>query len=130
MMTTSTMSAAAANDADLVAETLAGNREAFDQIVTRYQFLVCSLAYSATGSLEQVLAFVEGTLEKTNPGRAFTLGVLAALPLYATSAAAASVGATAAKGSATAGILAAQDRICESAVTVSIAVPPVCSTSC
>ncbi|HOX58639.1 MAG TPA: sigma-70 family RNA polymerase sigma factor [Candidatus Paceibacterota bacterium] len=236
MMTTSTMSAAASNDADLVADTLAGNREAFGQIVARYQSLICSLAYSATGSLgqsedlaqetfitawkrlrllreppklrawlcgiarnrindslrregrqpladsepldaahdapapeplppeqtisheeetilwrsleripplyreplvlfyrqhqsiervaealelsedavkqrlsrgrkllhEQVLAFVEGTLEKTNPGRAFTLGVLAALPLYATSAAAATVGATAAKGSATA----------------------------
>ena len=233
MMTTSTMSAAVSNDADLVAETLAGDREAFGQIVARYQSLICSLAYSATGSLgqsedlaqetfitawkrlrllreppklrawlcgiarnrindslrregrqplagsvpletapdapapepsppeqtisheeeailwraleripplyreplvlfyrqhqsvehvaealelsedavkqrlsrgrkllhEQVLAFVEGTLEKTNPGRAFTVGVLAALPLYATSAAAATVGATAAKGS-------------------------------
>ena len=29
---------------------------------------------------EQVLAFVEGALEKTNPGQAFTLGVLATLP--------------------------------------------------
>jgi len=236
MMTTRTMAATAFNDAELVAETLAGDREAFGQIVGRYQSLICSLAYSATGSLgqsedlaqetfiiawkrlrllrepaklrawlcgiarnrindslrresrqplagsepldtvhetpapeplppdqaiskeeetilwraleripqlyreplvlfyrehqsvervaedleisedavkqrlsrgrkllhEQVLSFVEGALEQTNPGRAFTLGVLAALPLYATSAAAATVGATAAKGSATA----------------------------
>ncbi|HUA65957.1 MAG TPA: sigma-70 family RNA polymerase sigma factor [Alphaproteobacteria bacterium] len=41
------------NDADLVAESLAGNREAFGQIVARYQTLVCSLAYSGTGSLNQ-----------------------------------------------------------------------------
>ncbi len=236
MIATETMAATAFNDAELVTETLAGNREAFSQIVVRYQSLICSLAYSATGSLgqsedlaqetfiiawrrlrllrepaklrgwlcgiarnrirntlrregreplaasepldtadsapacepsppdqaisreeeailwralehipqlyrdplvlfyrehhsvervaedleltedavkqrlsrgrkllhEQVLAFVEGTLAKTNPGRAFTVGVLAALPLYATSAAAATVGATAAKGSASA----------------------------
>ena len=236
MMTTSAMATTAFSDAELVTETLAGNREAFGQIVARYQSLVCSLAYSATGNLgqsedlsqetfitawkrlrllrepeklrawlcgiarnrindslrregrqplagsqpldvaseaaapeplppdqvitreeeailwrsleripqlyreplvlfyrehrsvervaedlelsedavkqrlsrgrkllqEQVLAFVEGALEKTNPGKAFTLGVLAALPLYATSATAATIGATAAKGSATA----------------------------
>ena len=29
---------------------------------------------------EQVLAFVEGALSRTNPGKTFTLGVLAALP--------------------------------------------------
>jgi RNA polymerase sigma factor (sigma-70 family) len=230
------MAATAFNDAELVAETLAGNREAFSQIVVRYQSLICSLAYSATGSLgqsedlaqetfitawkrlrllrepvklrawlcgiarnrindslrregreplagsdpldtvqeapasepsppdqaiskeeaailwraleripplyrdplvlfyrehqsvervakdlelsedavkqrlsrgrkllhEQVLSFVEGALEQTNPGKAFTVGVLAALPLYATSATAATVGATVVKGSATA----------------------------
>src|SRR6266487_1542828 len=49
---------------------------------------------------EQVLAFVEGALERTNPGKAFTLGVLAALPAFATSAKAATIGATAAKTSA------------------------------
>jgi RNA polymerase sigma factor (sigma-70 family) len=48
---------------------------------------------------EQVLAFVEGALEQTIPGKAFTLGVLASLPVMATSAKAAVVGATAAKGS-------------------------------
>jgi len=49
---------------------------------------------------EQVLAFVEGALEKTNPGRNFTLGVVAALPLLATTAKSATAGATAAKGGA------------------------------
>ena len=52
MMTTA-MSATARNDAELVNESLAGNRDAFGQIVARYQSLVCSLAYSATGSLSQ-----------------------------------------------------------------------------
>lgn len=51
---------------------------------------------------EQVLAFVEGALERTAPGRAFTLGVVAALPIFATSATAATMGATAAKGSSAA----------------------------
>lgn len=49
---------------------------------------------------EQVLAFVEGALERTNPGKAFTLGVLAALPVFPTSAQAAAIGATVAKTSA------------------------------
>jgi len=46
-----TMSAAIPQDAELVHESLTGNREAFGQIVGRYQSLVCSLAFSATGSL-------------------------------------------------------------------------------
>jgi len=233
MMTTQTMPATEYNDAELVTESLAGNRDAFGRIVAHHQSLICSLAYSATGSLtqsedlaqetfvtawkhlpelrepaklrawlcgiarnligktlrqdsrepvhaagpleeadespaqeplppdhmiskeeesilwrsleripetyreplvlfyrehqsvervadaleltqdavrqrlsrgrkllqEQVLAFVEGTLEQTSPGKAFTLGVLAALPVMTTSAKAAAVGATAAKGS-------------------------------
>ena len=233
MMTTS-MSATANNDAELVTACLAGDRDAFGQIVSRYQSLICSLAYSATGSLgasedlaqetfitawkhlrhlreqhklrawlcgiarnrinstlrregrepvraaeplddvhesvsteplphdqtiskeeqailwrsleripeiyreplvlfyrehqsietvaenldlsedavkqrlsrgrkllqEQVLAFVEGALERTNPGRAFTLSVLAALPLALTSTAKAATLAVAAKGGA------------------------------
>ena len=53
MTTTKTMSVGATNDAELVGATLSGNREAFGQIVSRYQSLVCSLAYSATGSLGQ-----------------------------------------------------------------------------
>ena len=51
---------------------------------------------------EEVLAFVEGALEKTNPGKFFTLSVLAALPALTISAKAATLGAAAAKGSATA----------------------------
>ncbi len=51
---------------------------------------------------EQVLAFVEGALERTSPGKAFTIGVLAALPAFTLSAKAAAVGVTAAKGGATA----------------------------
>ncbi len=53
MMTPKIMSATANNDAELVGGTLAGNRDAFGQIVSRYQSLICSLAYSATGSLGQ-----------------------------------------------------------------------------
>jgi RNA polymerase sigma factor (sigma-70 family) len=53
MMTTKLMPVAANNDAELVAGTLAGNRDAFSQIVSRYQSLVCSLTYSATGNLGQ-----------------------------------------------------------------------------
>jgi RNA polymerase sigma factor (sigma-70 family) len=236
MMTIRAMSTATLNDAELVGESLSGNRDAFGQIVSRYQSLVCSLAYSATGSLsqsedlaqetfvaawrqladlrepgklrawlcgiarnlinntlrrqvrepahaaeqleaapespsvepspteqaisreeeailwrsleripeiyreplvlfyrehqsieavaqnleltedavkqrlsrgrkllhEQVLAFVEGALARTNPGQAFTLGVLAALPVFVTSTKAATLGAAAAKGGATA----------------------------
>ena len=230
-MTGRMMSVAANNDAELVSASLSGNRDAFGQIVARYQSLVCSLAYIATGSLsqsedlaqetfvaawkqlaglrepeklrawlcgiarnlinnwlrrqgrepshraesleeiseshspeplpveqtisneeqailwrsleripeiyreplvlfyreyqsieavaqnleltedavkqrlsrgrkllhEEVLAFVEGALERTNPGKAFTLGVVAALPLLATTAKAATAGTAAAK---------------------------------
>jgi RNA polymerase sigma factor (sigma-70 family) len=53
MMTTKIMPVMANNDAELVSGTLAGNRDAFSQIVSRYQSLICSLAYSATGSLGQ-----------------------------------------------------------------------------
>ncbi len=49
-----------------------------------------------------MLAFVEGALERTNPGKVFTLGVLAALPALTISAKAATLGAAAAKGGATA----------------------------
>ncbi|NBV24504.1 MAG: sigma-70 family RNA polymerase sigma factor [Proteobacteria bacterium] len=51
---------------------------------------------------EEVAAFVEGALARTNPGKAFTLGVLAALPVsMATTAKAASVAVATAKGGAT-----------------------------
>jgi DNA-directed RNA polymerase specialized sigma24 family protein len=41
------------SDAELVAKSLAGDRDAFGAIVARYQVLVCSLAYSATGNVAQ-----------------------------------------------------------------------------
>src|SRR6267154_4522438 len=41
------------SDSELVIQSLAGNRDAFGWIVARYQSLLCSLAYSATGSLSQ-----------------------------------------------------------------------------
>jgi RNA polymerase sigma factor (sigma-70 family) len=41
------------DDASLVAASLAGDREAFGGIVARYQSLIASIAYSATGSLSQ-----------------------------------------------------------------------------
>jgi hypothetical protein len=53
MMNTRTMSATIQNDAELVTASLSGDRDAFGLIVSRYQSLVCSLAYSATGSLSQ-----------------------------------------------------------------------------
>lgn len=49
---------------------------------------------------DRTAKFIESTLRDTGPTKAFTLGVLAALPLMTTSAKAAVVGATAAKGSA------------------------------
>src|SRR6516164_2112571 len=41
------------SDSELVAQSLAGDRDAYGRIVTRYQTLICSIAYSATGSLSQ-----------------------------------------------------------------------------
>jgi RNA polymerase sigma factor (sigma-70 family) len=53
MMTTEAMHTAEFNDAELVAESLGGNREAFRRIVERYQTLISSLAYCATGNVSQ-----------------------------------------------------------------------------
>lgn len=44
---------AVSSDADLVAACLGGDRNAFGWIVERYQRLLCSLAYSATGSVSE-----------------------------------------------------------------------------
>ena len=53
---------------------------------------------------EQVALFVEGALRQSTPGRAFTLSVIAALPLMTASASAATIGTAAAKtGTAAAG---------------------------
>jgi RNA polymerase sigma factor (sigma-70 family) len=53
MMRSEVMPAAELSDADLVAESLEGNRDAFGQIVERYQTLIASLAYCATGDVSQ-----------------------------------------------------------------------------
>jgi len=53
MMTRTMIPQAAQPDSDLVSASLSGNRDAFGHIVSRYQCLICSLAYSATGSLSQ-----------------------------------------------------------------------------
>ncbi len=53
MMTTNMIVAVELADDELVAQSLDGNRDAFGRIVSRYQSLICSLAYSATGSLGQ-----------------------------------------------------------------------------
>lgn len=51
---------------------------------------------------EQVAQFVEGALRQTTPGRAFTLGVLAGLPLLSSTATAATIGTAVAKTGASA----------------------------
>jgi RNA polymerase sigma factor (sigma-70 family) len=51
MMTNRIMTAAQDTDAELVSRTLAGDRDAFSRIVSRYQILICSLAYSRIGHL-------------------------------------------------------------------------------
>lgn len=50
-MTTQTMPPETDTDAKLVEWSLTGDRDAFRQIVERYQALVCSITYNATGSL-------------------------------------------------------------------------------
>ena len=52
-MTPETMAASADSDAELVSRSLTVSRDAFGELVERYQSLVCSLAYSATGDLSQ-----------------------------------------------------------------------------
>jgi hypothetical protein len=53
MMTNTTSTDNTDHDAELVARSLTGNRDAFGLIVSRYQSLVCSIAYSATGCLSR-----------------------------------------------------------------------------
>src|SRR6266545_666602 len=61
---THTLQAATVNDAQLVAASLAGDRQAYGQIVERYQNLVCSIAYNATGSLVALLVLGWRQLKK------------------------------------------------------------------
>ncbi len=53
MIANRTMFSSAADDAELVVAVLCGDRDAFGHIVSRYQSLICSLAYTATGNLGQ-----------------------------------------------------------------------------
>ena len=53
MLSPRLLAPASLDDAALVTATLAGDRHAFGQIVARYQALICSLAYNATGSVRQ-----------------------------------------------------------------------------
>ena len=52
-MPNTTMSPSESSDAELVSRSVAGDREAFSRIVSRYQTLLCSLAYSRIGNLGQ-----------------------------------------------------------------------------
>jgi len=47
------MAAVEYTDAELVSRSRAGDRDAFSRIVTRYQVLICSLAYNRLGNLGQ-----------------------------------------------------------------------------
>src|SRR5678809_137728 len=53
MMTNSMATVEEQTDAELVSCSLAGDRDAFRLIVSRYQTLICSLAYSRIGNLGQ-----------------------------------------------------------------------------
>ncbi len=52
-MMNATMTPTALEDAPLIERSLAGDREAFGQLVERYQGLICALAYSACGDLSR-----------------------------------------------------------------------------
>src|SRR5438876_1308049 len=53
MMTNEITTAEEYSDTELVSRSLAGDRDAFSRIVSRYQTLICSLAYSRIGNLGQ-----------------------------------------------------------------------------
>src|SRR5262245_36180159 len=53
MTNDTTIIAGGLSDAELVSRSLAGDRDAFSRIVSRYQTLICSLAYSRIGNLGQ-----------------------------------------------------------------------------
>jgi RNA polymerase sigma factor (sigma-70 family) len=53
MMNYQAVTAEQYTDTELVARSLAGDRDAFSRIVARYQILICSLAYSRIGHLGQ-----------------------------------------------------------------------------
>jgi RNA polymerase sigma factor (sigma-70 family) len=53
MQTNTSMCGADSDDTELVGACLGGDRDAFAQIVARYQSLIASIAYSATGNIAQ-----------------------------------------------------------------------------
>src|SRR6476646_2858949 len=53
MIMNTTMTPGEQSDTELVSHSLAGDRDAFSRIVSRYQTLICSLAYSRIGNLGQ-----------------------------------------------------------------------------
>src|SRR6516162_3325024 len=53
MIINRTMTVEEQSDTELVSRCLAGDRDAFSRIVSRYQTLICSLAYSRIGNLGQ-----------------------------------------------------------------------------
>jgi RNA polymerase sigma factor (sigma-70 family) len=73
-------------------EAVAGNLELSEEAVRQ------RLSRGRKLLSEQVTAFVEGALERTNPGNMFAAGVVAALPALTISSKAALLGAAAAKG--------------------------------
>lgn len=86
MITSNTMPGVEYNDAQLVANTLAGDRDAFGRIVSKYQTLICSLAYSRLGNLGQSEDVAQDTfivawchlrhLREPNKLRAWLCGIL------------------------------------------------------
>lgn len=80
-----------------VAEYLGLSEDAIKQRLARGRLLL----------QERVLALVEGTLERTRPGPAFTNGVLSVLPILSTSTAAAMAASTAKASTTTKTILSA-----------------------
>ena len=86
MIPTNMLSAAQRDDTELVTASLAGDRDAFGQIVSRYQALICSLAYSATGSVRQSEDLAQetfvnawqnlGQLRETSKLRSWLCGIL------------------------------------------------------
>jgi RNA polymerase sigma factor (sigma-70 family) len=74
------------SDAQLVANSIAGDRDAFGRIVTKYQTLLCSLAYSRLGNIGQSEDVAQDTfvvawchlrhLREPNKLRAWLCGIL------------------------------------------------------
>ena len=73
------MGTAASDDLALVNASLNSDREAFAQIVTRYQALIASVAYSATGNLAESEDIASKAVQQPKQPRGSPFSVLAAL---------------------------------------------------